>query len=127
MFVLTQPQPIDQIIEYIELEGKIPKHIPALSTRPIIRYENEPEAKDINYNYRSIVGKLNFPEKSTRPNISYATHMARRLYEDPRKSHHAALKNIGQYLLSTRSCGLVFKLNTALYLEVFVDSDFSGN
>jgi hypothetical protein len=126
-FVLTQPQLIDQIIEDLALEGSRPKPIPALSTRPLIRDENEPRAKDIKYNYRSIVGKLNFLEKSTRPDISYATHMVARFSEDPRESHHAAILHIGQYLLSTRARGLILKPNPALSLEVFVDADFSGN
>eukprot|EP00978_Attheya_sp_CCMP212_P037949 scaffold183254_cov63-Attheya_sp.AAC.3 len=100
-FVLTQPQLIDQIIEDLALEGSRPKPIPALSTRPLIRDENEPRPKDIKYNYRSIVGKLNFLEKSTRPDISYATHMVARFSED-----HIMLP---------------------YYILVFVDADFSGN
>jgi hypothetical protein len=74
-----------------------------------------------------MVGKLNFLEKSTRPDISYATHMVAHFFEDPLISHHAALKHIGQYLLSSRTCGLILKPNPALSLEVFVDANFSGN
>eukprot|EP00978_Attheya_sp_CCMP212_P023502 scaffold72215_cov47-Attheya_sp.AAC.2 len=126
-FVLTQLQLINQIIEDLALEGSRPKPITALSTRPLIRDKNEPRPKDIKYNYRSIVGNLNFLEKSTRPDISYATHMVAQFSEDPRESHHAAILHIGQYLLSTRARGLILKPNPTLSLEVFVDADFSGN
>jgi hypothetical protein len=53
--------------------------------------------------------------------------MVAHFFEDPLISHHAALKHIGQYLLSNRTRGLILKPNPALSLEVFVDADFSGN
>jgi Reverse transcriptase (RNA-dependent DNA polymerase) len=78
------------------------------------------------WNYRSIVGKLNFLEKSTRPDIAYAVHQCARFAGDPRKSHAQAIKRIGKYLVDTCKDGIVLNPKAHSF-DCWVDADFVGN
>jgi hypothetical protein len=53
------------------------------------------------WDYRRIIGKLNFLEKSTRLEIMYEVHQYTRLANNPRQSHANAVKYLCQYLLAT--------------------------
>ena len=73
--IMSQPQLIDQIIEDVfkfKRSKNLPD-IPALSTSILQRDEKVPPFKG-NFHYRSIIGKLNYLEKGTRPDIGYATY-----------------------------------------------------
>ena len=73
------------------------------------------------------MGKLNFLEKSTRPDITYAVHQCSRFMANPRQSHGEAVKNIGRYLLGTQDKGLIIHPNGQEMFECYVDADFTGN
>ena len=77
--------------------------------------------------YRSVIGKLNFLEKSTRPDISVSVHQCARFSENPRKSHAEAVKRIGRYLLHTRDKGLIIRPNDLWNFDCWVDADFVSN
>ena len=79
------------------------------------------------FHYRSVIGKLNFLEKSTRPDISVSVHQCARFSEHPKRSHAEAVKRIGRYLLSTKDKGLQIHTNELKFFECWVDADFSGN
>jgi hypothetical protein len=72
----TQPQLIDSILVDCGLEKKNanPRDTPALSSRILLRDDDGEPWSDEKWKYRSIIGKLNFLEKSTRPDIAYAVH-----------------------------------------------------
>ena len=123
---LSQPHLIDQIIAQVGLAGsKKTKRTPA-AKHILSRFPNE-EPFDERFHYRSVVGKLNFLEKSTRPDISYATHQCARFSIDPKKSHGNAIEYLCQYLIATRDQGIILDVDPSQSLKVFVDADFSGN
>lgn len=62
---------------------------------------------DESFHYRSIIGKLNFLEKSTCPELAYAVHQCACICPDPKHSHGEAVKPIGRYLLSRREQGII--------------------
>jgi hypothetical protein len=78
------------------------------------------------WSYRAVIGKLNYLEKSTRPDIAYAVHQCARFSIDPREEHGKAVKAIGRYLLSTQDRGIIFKPNKDGLL-CYSDADFAGN
>ena len=102
-FHLTQPKLIDSILEDLNLEGDNVhiKDTPMASSRLLSRHLDSPEF-DRHFNYRRVVGKLNFLEQSTRGDISYATHMLARFCNDPKREHGEAAKWLGRYLKGTR-------------------------
>ena len=44
------------------------------------------------FNYCSVIGKLNFLEKSTRPDIAYTVHRCACFSDAPKQSHVDAVK-----------------------------------
>jgi hypothetical protein len=133
---MTQPHLIDQILQDLKLIDKpgangngryAPKALdtPATSTT-ILERDPDGEAHSAEWSYRSVVGKLNYLEKSTRPDIAYSVHNAARFSSDPRACHSSAIKRIVRYLLGTRDKGMIIKPDPSRSLEVFADADFCG-
>jgi hypothetical protein len=126
---LTQPHLIDQILKDLRLEDEnvTTKAIPASSLKLLSRH-TESEAFDASFDCRSVIGKCNYLEKSTRSDIAYITHQCARFSPDPKQEHGKALRWLGRYLLkATRDKGTMLKPNGDKDMEVFVDADFSGN
>jgi Reverse transcriptase (RNA-dependent DNA polymerase) len=125
---LTQPHLIDQILEDLKLTGEnvTTKSTPAQSSTVLRKHEESPPF-DEHFNYRSVIGKLNYLERGSRPDIAYIVHQCARFTADPRVEHGAALKWLGRYLKGTRDKGLILKPSMDKDMEVFVDADFAGN
>jgi hypothetical protein len=79
------------------------------------------------WHYRSILRKLNFLEKSTRPEIAYAVHQCARFTSNPRQSHVNAVKYLCHYLLAMKDMGLILRPDVTKSFEVHVDCNFAGN
>ena len=91
---MTQPHLMKQIIRDMGMNTKTkPRKIPAASSKIFKRHEGS-SRHDQSFNYRSIVGKLHYLEKNTRPDISYATHQCARFVEDPKAEHSKATRQI---------------------------------
>ena len=103
-----------------------PKTTPSCSSR-ILKRDLKGDPFDGSFNYRSVIGKLNYLEKGTRSDISYITHQCARFVEKPRNSHGRALRWLARYLKGTRDKGMIIKPNDNPNLELYVDADFSGN
>ena len=125
---LTQPQLIASILNDLHLNKNNvhTRKTPSLST--ILSH------KDVNgqpmtneFNYRSVIGKLNFLEKSTRPDIAYAVHQCARFSGDPKQSHADAVKRIGRYLKGSPNVGITLRPDTQQSFQCWVNTDFSGN
>jgi hypothetical protein len=88
-------------------------------------FKEEP-AFDLNFNYRSVVGKLNYLAQTTRPDDMYATNQIAKYSSDPRTSHGEAVLYLICYLKKTRELGLHFKPDRNKGFECYCDADFSG-
>lgn len=53
------------------------------------------------YNYKSIIGMLQYSQGHCRPDITFAVSQCARFVHSPRRSHEIALERIGQYLKGT--------------------------
>jgi len=73
------------------------------------------------FDYRHVIGKLLYLEKSTRPDISCAVHQCARHCANPKIQHTAAVKRIGRYLLGTKDKGLIMRPNQE-GMECWVDA-----
>ena len=83
-------------------------------------------AFDLNFNNRSVVGKLNFLAQTARPDSMYAMHQIAKYSSDPRTSHGEAVLYLIRYLKKTRDLGLLFKPDCNRVFEFYCDADFSG-
>ena len=124
---LSQPQLIDSIIQDLHLQpGSNSKSTPSV-TSTLLHKDTDGSDMQPEFHYRSVIGKLNFLEKSTRPDISVSVHQCARFSEAPKKSHAEAVKRIGRYLLATRDKGLIIQPNELRQFDCWVDADFAGN
>jgi len=78
------------------------------------------------WNYRSVIGKLNFLASNTRPDISMAVHNCARFCCNPTQLHEMAIKRICRYLLLTKDKGITMKPIADFRLNMYVDADFAG-
>ena len=125
---LTQPHLIDHILKDLRLDKDDvkTKTAPAVSSKILSRHSDS-EPFDNSFNYRSVVGKLNYLEKASRSDIAYITHQCARFTEDPKKEHGQAIRWLGRYLKATRDKGTILKPDKDHGFEVYVDADFAGN
>jgi Reverse transcriptase (RNA-dependent DNA polymerase) len=123
---LLQPQLIQQILDNLGFNGRTTtKDSPAA---PTVRLHRGVHRKPYtnNWHYQSIIGKLNFLEKSTRPDIACAVHQCARFCLEPKGSHTTAVKRIKKYLMDNRDKGM--KLSPKAHsFECYVNADFVGN
>ena len=125
---LTQPQLIASILKDLHLnkDNVITCKTPCLST---VLLHKDPKGQPMTneFNYRSVIRKLKFLEKSTRPVITYAVHQCACFSSDPRQSHADAVKRIARYLKGTPPEGLTIRPDTQQSFQCWVDADFAGN
>jgi len=127
-FELTQPHLVQQILQdlHLDQENVNAKDIPALSSK-LLRRHSEADTVELPFNYRSVIGKLNYLEKSTRPDIAFATHQCARFSDEPKREHIKAITHIARYLAGTKANGMVYKPTSDLSFDCYVDADFAGN
>jgi Reverse transcriptase (RNA-dependent DNA polymerase) len=126
-FHLTQQRLINSILEDLGLLGDnvVTKSTPMASSKLLSRHPTSP-AFDGHFNYRRVIGKLMYLEKSTRPDLAYAVHQCARFSHEPKEEHGKAVKWIGRYLKATADKGLIIHPSSTS-LDLYVDSDFAGN
>ena len=124
---MTQGRLIKSILEDLGLDGPSvkTKSTPMACSKLLSRHPNSP-AFDKSFDYRRVIGKLLFLEKSTRPDLSYAVHQCARFSHDPRVEHGNAVKWLGRYLKGTQHQGIIFRPKGSS-LDLNVDADFAGN
>jgi hypothetical protein len=104
---MTKPQLIDSILEDLHLDDKANKRkLPAKPIKILQKFEDSEEHEN-SFHYRSVIGKLNYLEKSTRPDIAYAVYQCLWFSANPKIEHTKAVKLIERYLKYTRDKGLV--------------------
>ena len=125
---LTQPQLIDTVLRDLNLLGEKvkTKDTPSCSSKILLRH-SQSEPFDKSFDYRSVIGKLNYLERGSRSDISYAVHQCARFCSDPKIEHGKAIRWLGRYLRLTRDKGTILRPEHNRDLEVYVDADFAGN
>ena len=78
------------------------------------------------WDYQSIIGKLNFFEKSTQLDLMFSLHNITRFSADPRATHSQAVKWIGCYLLGSQDKGIDMTPDSSKGLKVYANADFCG-
>ena len=108
--IFTQPHLIDDVLNDLGLRHmKDGKETPAASSRILTRNDSGID-HDKSFHYQSVIGKLNYLEKATSPDISFATHQCDHFVADPKKSHAWAVRWLGGYLQHSRGKGIRFRI-----------------
>ena len=108
------------------LQYLITKETPASLSKFLTKFSESPDF-DNSFHYRSVIGKLNYLERCTRPDIAYATHQCARFTECPKEEHGKAVRWLARYLKGTIDQGIIMHPDDSVDLQLFVDADFSGN
>ena len=98
---LSQPQMIRHVLKDLSFNARtIPESLPALSSNLRNIGIVVGLAFKEHCDYRSVIGKLNFLEKPTRPDITYDVRQCARFVSNPKDSHAQTILNqIGGYQL----------------------------
>jgi hypothetical protein len=126
---MTQPHLIQQIIDDLGLQDNSKEHTTPARADVVLHRDLDGEPFDESWSYRSVIGKLNFLEKSTRPDIALAVHQCARYSSNPKKSHGEAVKRIGRYLKSTKDKGMYLnpQRRKETTFDCWVDASFAGD
>jgi hypothetical protein len=124
---LAQPHLIQQILDDMGMKPNTKTKDKAAPSSTILRRDLDGDPFVEAWDYRSVIGKLNFLEKSTRPEIAYAVHQCARFASNPKQSHANAVKYLCRYLFATKDKGLILRPDASKSFEVHVDCDFAGN
>ena len=119
-YKFTQRALIDSIINDVGLKDSKTKPVPAKVSLQLHAFKDQP-VFDLNFNYRSAVGKLNYLAQTTRPDIMYATHRIAKYSFDPREPHGEAILYLVRYLKRTRDLGIRFKPDPEKGFECYSD------
>ncbi len=124
---LKQPHLIQQILDEVGILPQSKLKDKAAPSSTILRRDLDGAPMKEKWDYRRILGKLIFLEKSTRGESAYAVHQCARFSNNPKQSHANAVKYLCRYLLATKDKGMILKPDLSKSFEVHVDCDFAGN
>ena len=99
---------------------------PAESSK-ILHADEDGANRKHTWNYRVVVGCLNYLQAMTRPDLAYSVHQCVRFCNYPKFLHEQGLKRICCYLYLTRDQGLVFQPKLTDGFKCYVDADWAGN
>ena len=105
---LTQPYLIQRIIDELGdaiTEANV-KSTPSVYKEVLHKDTDGPDRQQ-SWNYRSIIGMLNYLAASTRPDVLFAVHQCARFLTNPKLSHERAVKRIVRYLKGTKDKGII--------------------
>ena len=123
VFELKQPYLIEKILNILVNDTSNPRPVPAL--KDPLRKDLEGPDRIYPWNYRSVIGMLNYLQGSTRPDIAMAVHQCARFTESPKLSHERAILYISRYLKGTADRGIIYKPDKTRGIECFVDASFA--
>jgi len=127
-FHLSQPHLIKDILKELRLdsENSTTKLTPSASSKQLLRHADS-KAFDGHFDYRKVIGKLNYLEKCSRPDITCAVHQAARFVDTPKQEHGKAIKWLGRYLKATQDKGIIYSPQLDNGFHVYVDASFAGD
>jgi hypothetical protein len=102
------------------------KNLQSMISRKITADTNGPPFT-YTWNYRALIGKLNYLEKSTRPDISYVVLQLARYSTKTPQSHGNAVKHLGCYLLATKEKGIYLHPTKPIGLIAYIDAISAGD
>jgi hypothetical protein len=94
---ITQPGLIDKVIAICGLEAASNEHRTPADSIIYATTENDAPCQ-LDWNYRQVIGILNYIATSSRPDILFKVHQCAWFSVAPRRSHELAVKQIVRYL-----------------------------
>jgi hypothetical protein len=121
---MTRPGLIESIIQDVGLSDS--SNIKYTLADSILHRDPSNTSRVDSWNYRSIIGKMNFLPQNTRPDISFAVQQCDHFCTNPTHLHELAVKHIICYLQYTKDKGLQLQPTKDFTLDMYVNADFAG-
>lgn len=123
---LTQPTLIKRILKAVGMDEdrgqKKPVRTPATK---VLHKDVGGLARRLKWDYRSVVGMLNWLARSSRPDILFAVSQVGRFMAFPKRSHEDAIMRLCAYLRDTKDKGMIMNPKNTGF-KVYADADFAG-
>jgi hypothetical protein len=133
---MSQPLLIERIINFIPGMAEARSASSPACSGVVLTKDIDGEPRKEHWNYRTIIGMLNYLVNCTHPELSFAVHQCARFCNDPKRIHEQAVKRIIRYLLSTKSSyqgkhkapqGILFRPDNTKSIDTYVDASFAGD
>eukprot|EP00253_Pinus_taeda_P016660 PITA_16660 len=121
---LSQTKYLKQILKKYGMEDSKPVCTPMLTGCSL--NANDDSTAVHQPTYRSMIGSLLYIT-GTRPDIMHVVGIVGRFQENPKETHHQAVKRIFKYLQGTQNCGLWYPRDRNLTLHAYTDADWAGS
>jgi hypothetical protein len=83
------------------------KRTQGMSSKVLLRHSKSKNFDQL-FEYQKVIGKMNYLEKCSRPDISCAVHHAAQFVTNTKEEHGKAIKWIGRYLHGTNDLGMIY-------------------
>jgi hypothetical protein len=103
---LFQPQLVEQILNDLWFNGKTKSKAAPAPGEQVLEGELNAEPNKDEFHYGSVIGKANFLEKSTSPDITVAIPQCLQFSSNPKQCHADAMRYFGRYLQGTQNEGM---------------------
>ncbi|MBW0494008.1 hypothetical protein O181_033723 [Austropuccinia psidii MF-1] len=125
-FTLSQEHYINTLAWEYELERYSPASTPLKPNLQlnIATKEEETTFADLNINYRSVIGALNYISTNTRPDITFAVSHLSRFLEKPGITHWTVCLQVLRYLYHTKRLSLHYSKGGKEGIVAYVDADW---
>ncbi|MBW0496728.1 hypothetical protein O181_036443 [Austropuccinia psidii MF-1] len=102
---LPQTSYIKELVHEYDMSECKSVAIPMVANSKILAARNNDHQQflSLNKNYCQAIGKISYPEASTRPDLAFFTSQLSQFLEKPGYSHWIAFKHLLQYLAGTLS------------------------
>ena len=100
--------------------------MPAKANIMLLAHKDQPRFA-LDFDFRSVTGKLNYLAQTSRPDIMYATYQIAKYSSDPRVPHGEAIIYLVWYLMGSKDIGIRFSPNAIKGFECYCDANFYGN
>ena len=129
-FRVSQPMLIDRIIASVPRMREAKSAKTPAAAGQILTKDDDGEERQEHWNYRSVVGMLNYLVMCSHPELSFAVHQCARFCNKPMRVHEQAVKRVIRYLIGTKrnKCqGTIYRPDHTKSIEVYVDASFAGD
>ncbi|MBW0536327.1 hypothetical protein O181_076042 [Austropuccinia psidii MF-1] len=128
-FSLDQEHYIKELADKYEIKNLIPSNTPL---KPHLQLSNladkeQEDFNNLNINYRSTIGSLNYISSNTHPDITFAVSHLSQFLEKPGLQHWNACLQVFRYLYHSRNLCLTFKNHGFHHIRSYADTDWGNS
>ena len=101
-FRISQPMLLDRIIEVVPNMSNARSAKTSASPGTTLTKDTDGKNRKESWNYRSVVGMLNYLVTCTHPELAFTVHQCARFSNIPKHLHEQAINRIIRYLIGTK-------------------------